>query len=70
MKCIYCNVEMKRGTAPFHIDRKGIHISLDEIPAWVCPQCGETFFEEKEVNSIQDLVKVIEEQTEKFSKTA
>ena len=67
---MYCQAEMKRGTAPFHIDRKGIHVSLDEIPAWVCPQCGETYFEEKEVDSMQALFKAIEEQTRKFSKIA
>ena len=70
MKCMYCQAKMKRGTVPFHIDRKGIHVSLDEIPAWVCPQCGETYFEEKEVDSMQALVKAVEEQTQKISKIA
>jgi YgiT-type zinc finger domain len=67
---MYCQAEMKRGTVPFHIDRKGIHVSLDEIPAWVCPQCGETYFEEKEVDSMQALVKAVEEQMRKFTKIA
>ena len=58
MKCMYCQAEMKRGTLPFHIDRKGIHLSLDEIPAWVCPQCGEAYFEEKEVDSTLTLHKL------------
>lgn len=70
MKCIYCQAEMKKGTVPFHIDRKGVHVSLDEIPAWVCPQCGETYFEEEEVNSMQALVKAVEEQAHSFDKTA
>ena len=70
MKCMYCQAEMKRGTVPFHIDRKGIHVSLDEIPAWVCPQCGETYFEEKEVDSMQAIVKAVEEQTRNISKIA
>ncbi len=70
MKCMYCQAEMKRGVVPFHIDRKGIHVGLDEIPAWVCSQCGETYFEEKEVDSMQALVKAVEEQSQKFSKIA
>ncbi len=70
MKCMYCQAEMKRGVAPFHIDRKGIHVSLDEIPAWVCPQCGETYFEENEVDSLQSLVNAVEEQSHKMVKTA
>ncbi len=52
MKCAYCQGEMRRSTAPFHVDRKGYHLSLDEVPAWVCSQCGEPFFEEREVESI------------------
>lgn len=64
MKCIHCQGEMKRGTAPFHIDRKGCHLTLDNVPAWVCEQCGETYFEEREVDAIQELVKSIESKAE------
>jgi len=70
MKCIHCKAEMKKGTAPFYIDRKGLHITLDKIPAWLCPQCGETYFEEKEVNSMQALIKTVEEQSQKFAQSA
>lgn len=70
MKCVYCQSEMTKSTAPFHIDRGGVHISLDEVPAWVCPQCGESYFEESEVDSMQALVKVVEKQTQHFAKSA
>jgi len=70
MKCVHCQAEMTRGNAPFHIDRKGIHVSLDSVPAWVCPQCGESCFEEKEVDSIQALVKTVEAQASSFVETA
>jgi YgiT-type zinc finger domain-containing protein len=70
MKCMYCQGEMQKGTVPFLIDREGVYISLDEIPAWVCSQCGESSFEENEVDAMQALMKAIEEQTHKFAKTA
>ncbi len=70
MKCMYCQGEMKRSTVPFHIDRKGVHVSLDKISAWVCSQCGESYFEESEVDSMQALVKAVEEQTQRFEKIA
>ena len=41
MKCIHCEGQMKKDVAPFHIDRKGYHLSLDAVLAWVCGQCGE-----------------------------
>jgi YgiT-type zinc finger domain-containing protein len=64
MKCVHCKGKMKKGTAPFHIDRKGCHLMLESVPAWVCEQCGEAYFEEKEVNAIQDLIQSIEHKTQ------
>lgn len=69
MKCIHCQGQMRRATAPFHIDRKGCHLMLDAVPAWVCEQCGEAYFEEKEVDTIQDLVRSIEAKTEALATT-
>ncbi len=70
MKCMYCQGEMARGTAPFHIDRKDVHVSLDSVPAWVCTQCGEVYFEEAEVNAVQDIIRAVDEQTGKLARTA
>lgn len=69
MKCIYCQGTMKRGTAPFHIDRHGCHLALDAVPAWVCEQCGETYFGEREVDAIQDLIRVLDEKADALSKS-
>lgn len=60
MKCIHCQGEMKKGFTPLHIDRKGVHITIEKVPAWVCEQCGEPFFEEDEVDSIQDMLNSLE----------
>ena len=64
MKCIHCQGEMKRSASPVHIDRSGCHILLDKVPAWVCVQCGEAYFEEKEVDAIQDLIQSVEQKAE------
>jgi YgiT-type zinc finger domain-containing protein len=53
---------MKKGTAPFSIDRNGYHISWDAIPAWVCEQCGESLLETQEVDTIQDALAVLARQ--------
>jgi YgiT-type zinc finger domain-containing protein len=60
MECLYCRSRMKRGITPFSIDRNGYHISWDAIPAWVCEQCGESLFETKEVDTIQDALTVLD----------
>ena len=69
-KCIHCQGEMKRGTTPFHVDRKGCHLTPDAVSAWVCGQWGEAYFEEKEVDAIQDLVEAIEQKKEALAVTA
>lgn len=58
---------MERKTAPFQIDRKGYHLIFDEILVWVCTPCGEAYFEETEVEAIQNLPRLLDEQTEKMS---
>ena len=63
MKCIHCKGDMERKTAPFQIDRKGYHLLFDAIPAWVCTQCGEAYFEETEVDAIQEVLKKLDEET-------
>ena len=43
---------------------------LDAVPAWVCKQCGEAYFEEKEVDTIQDLVGALEQKAQELVLTA
>jgi len=70
MKCMFCKGEMVKGTAPFHIDREGCHVTLDHVPAFVCSQCGEAYFEEREVDAIQALIKSIDEETTRLAASA
>ncbi len=52
---------MEKETVAYTVDRKGYHLFLEKIPAYVCSQCGERYFEEKEVDAIQDMIKTFEE---------
>ena len=61
MTCIYCQGSMNRGTAPFDVTRNGYHLSLDSVPAWVCGQCGEAYFEEAEVQHIQNMIEAVDQ---------
>lgn len=67
MNCIHCKGDMKKGTAPFQIDRKGYHLLFDAIPAWVCTQCGEAYFDEAEVDAIQEVLQTLDKETEKLA---
>lgn len=69
MKCLYCQAEMTKGTTTFHIDRKDCHLTLDKVPAWVCSQCGEPYFDEGEAGAIQDLIRSLEQKTHALALT-
>lgn len=70
MKCIHCQGEMKTGHTPFHADRRGCHVTLDTVPAWVCGQCGEAYFEEKKVDAVQKLIRAIEQEIQALAPIA
>ncbi|MCE2449936.1 MAG: YgiT-type zinc finger protein [Candidatus Latescibacteria bacterium] len=66
MNCIHCRGQMKRSAAPFHIDRNGYHLVFDTVPAWACDQCGEAYFEEREVSVIQSATKGLDQQAQRL----
>ncbi len=70
MKCLHCQSELKRGTATFTDSRNGYVIALQDIPAWVCRQCGEPMFDHDAVSGIQDLLRAVDERIEKLRDVA
>ena len=63
MECLSCKGRMERRSAPFSLDRSGYHIHWDAVPAWVCIQCGEPYFESHEVEVIQRALAALERET-------
>ena len=66
MRCIHCRGDMKRSSAPLQVDRRGYHLTLEAVPAWVCTQCGEAYFEDQEVEEIQKMIHEVDQRTEKL----
>ena len=60
MKCLYCGGEARKGKSSYTADRDHFHLFIRDIPAYVCTQCGEKFFDEEEVRRIQRLIKQVE----------
>ncbi len=63
MDCLHCKGRMQQSAAAFSIDRNGYHISWERVPAWVCDQCGEPFFEAREVDLLQEAISAVDRQT-------
>lgn len=62
MECVHCRGPLKRQAAPYSADRKGYHVHWDAIPAWVCAQCGQPYFEPREVEMIERALSTLDEQ--------
>jgi YgiT-type zinc finger domain-containing protein len=60
MDCTYCKGEMVQSMVPFDVEQQGCHIHWNSLPAWVCTQCGEAYFEGGEVSRIQKVIAIIE----------
>jgi len=70
MKCAFCPGELKKGTIPFHIDRKGIHVTFDSVPAMICQLCGQALFEASEMKTIDEVVADLDKKSKKLEKAA
>jgi hypothetical protein len=44
----------------YTINKSGYHLVIDDVPAWVCQQCGEPYFDGEEVDTIQEIVKAVD----------
>ncbi len=56
MKCLYCKGALVRKKVSYTATRKGYHMIIDDVPAWVCEQCGEPLFEEQAVEAVQGIL--------------
>jgi len=54
MNCLFCNGKLKKSAVSYTVNRKGYHLYIEKVPAHVCTQCGEKFFDEKETRTIQN----------------
>jgi YgiT-type zinc finger domain-containing protein len=61
---------MKKGKTTYTINKKGYHLLIDEVPAWICEQCGEPYFEGDVVDAIQKLVGAVDVRVENVREVA
>jgi len=70
MTCEFCDGTVERRVILTDFHYMGRTIYVDSVPAWVCTQCGEAYFEETEVNAVQNIIRAVDEQTGKLARTA
>ncbi len=68
MECTECKGTLRPGKASYTVNRKGYHLILDEIPAFVCDQCGQPLFPEEAVRLIQEMIRSLDDRKEKLGR--
>jgi YgiT-type zinc finger domain-containing protein len=66
MECIYCRGKLVQKKVSYTANRKGYHLIIDDVPAWVCEQCGEPMFSEATVDAIQEMLQEMDNRQEKL----
>ncbi len=56
MECVYCKGTLVRKRVSYTATRKSYHMIIDDVPAWVCSQCGEPLFDERAVDVVQGIL--------------
>ena len=64
MDCFYCKGKMEKGKTSYVVNRKGYHLVLDNVPAFICMQCGEPYFEPEGVELVQAMIRDIDQKTQ------
>ncbi|MCX7855871.1 MAG: type II toxin-antitoxin system MqsA family antitoxin [Anaerolineae bacterium] len=64
MECFYCKGTLVRKPVSYTATRKGYHLIVDAVPAWVCDQCDEVLFDEEAVRAIQAMLEEIDRRIE------
>ena len=62
MECLHCQGTLVRKTVNYTANPKGYHLIIDDVPAWVCEQCGEPLFDEETVDAIQKALQEVDTQ--------
>ncbi len=66
MECLLCKGKMKKGETTYTINRKGYHLVLDHVPAFMCEQCGEPYFEENGIELVQRIIRDVDRNSEQL----
>jgi len=61
MTCVICRSgEVRPGTTTFSVDRGRMTLVLKGVPARVCAQCGEAYFDEATTRRIEEIAAKVE----------
>lgn len=69
MQCLHCDGSLRQGRASYTVNRHGYHLIIDDLPAWICEQCGEPLFDEDTVDAIQAILRDLDQRVTELTVT-
>lgn len=54
--CDVCGGKLRRTVTTYTQEYEGKMIVVENVPAWVCDQCGESYFDPDVVEQVQTLI--------------
>lgn len=70
MECLYCQGKLVKKQVSYTANRRGYHLIIDDVPAWVCQQCGEPMFDEETVDAIQAMLREMDNHLDRLNELA
>ena len=61
MDCFMCKGELEEKTVNYMVDLENTIIIIKEVPAKVCTQCGEQYFDDETSKNIERIVNQLKE---------
>lgn len=61
MKCFVCKGDLQEKEVNYFVDLDNTIIIIKEVPAKVCSQCGEKYFEDEISENIEKIVEQLKE---------
>lgn len=55
-KCAFCQGDLEEKTVTYTTEHNGRVVVVENVPALVCKQCGETLFKPQTVEKLQKIV--------------
>lgn len=59
-RCEICLAPMEQELQDYEVEHAGQRLRLEEVPVWVCIQCGEIVVDDEVVEAVEELLHSIE----------
>lgn len=65
-RCHFCGGEIVRGKKNFAITRGDYCVIIRDIPADVCSQCGEAYYDPEQGKAIEEILETLDDQVKRL----